>query len=216
MCTTCIERNGGDGRMMKFSETCPESEDAMPFTAKHKTLVAIRTLIGYFEDDERRDYQELVERGEGSGHIYESIVEIQEWLNGEGQPQVLHMVAGSDDSGLPQADCEVLTAKEAAERFQWLLEDQHLPHPPYNPETDKVLARYEPSDAMGHRFYGFAPMLAENPDGYTELTYESSDIPLDRWQVKINGVIVYQQPDEEEDEADGEEDRSPVPVEARP
>ena len=37
----------------------------------------------------------------------------------------------------------------------------------YNPETDKVLVRYEPSDAMGHRFYGFAPLLAEKPDGYT-------------------------------------------------
>ena len=44
------------------------------------------------------------------------------------------MVAGSDDnSGLPQADCEVLTAQEAAERFSGLLEDQHVPPPPVQP-----------------------------------------------------------------------------------
>lgn len=190
-------------------------------TAKNKTLVAIRTLIEYVGDDERKDYQQLVERGEGQGHIYESIAHLEKWLSGD-QPKVLHMVAGSDNSGLPQADCEVLTAQEAAERLQWLLEDQHVPPPPYNPETDKVLVRYEPSDAMGHRFYGFAPLLAEKPDGYTELTYESSDIPLDRWQIKVNGVVVYLEPDEEEEETDdgesrsGEEERASVLEETTP
>ncbi len=110
------------------------------------------------------------------------------------------MVAGSDDSGLPQADCEMLTAQEAAERFQAMPEDQHLPPLQYNPETDKVLARYRPSDSTGHRCYGFAPLAAETSDSYTELTYEWSDIPLNRWQVKVNGEVVYQEPDEEEGE----------------
>jgi hypothetical protein len=54
-------------------------------------------------------------------------------------------------------------------------------------------------DAMGHRFYGFAPLAAETPTSYTELTYERSDIPLGRWQVMVNGVVVYQEPEDEED-----------------
>ena len=169
----------------------------MQLTANEDTLVAIRTLVDYLEADERKDYLSQLEQGEGGSHIYETIANVQRWLSG--QTQVLHMVAGSDiDFGLPQADCELLAAQEAAERFQAMLEDQHLPPLQYNPETDKVMARYEPSDAMGHRFYGFAPLAGETPDGYTELTYERSDIPLGRWQVKVNGVVVYQKPSYEE------------------
>jgi hypothetical protein len=82
-----------------------------------------------------------------------------------------------------------------------MLEDQDLPRLPYNPVTDKVLARYAPSDGMEHRFYGFAPIADESPDGYTELTYEQSEIPLDRWQVKVNGDVVYEEPEEKEEEA---------------
>ena len=170
----------------------------MQLTANEDTLVAIRTLVEYMKDDERKHYQEQLERGEGDGHIYGVIAQIEKWLSG--QNQVLYMVAGSDVSfGLPEAFCGVLTAQEAAQRFQAMLEDQHLPPLQYNPETDKVLARYEPSDAMGHRFYGFAPLAGETPDGYTELTYEESDIPLGRWQVMVNGVVVYQEPEDEED-----------------
>ena len=170
----------------------------MQLTANHNTLVAIRTLVDYLEDDEREHYLEQRERGERGGHIYETIAQIEKWLSG--QTQVLHMVAGSDiNFGLPQADREILTAQEAAERFQAMLENQHLPPLQYSPETDKVLARYEPSDAMGHRFYGFAPLAAETPTSYTELTYERSDIPLGRWQVMVNGVVVYQEPEDEED-----------------
>ena len=128
----------------------------MHLTANHETLVAVRTLVDYLEDDEREHYLGQIERGDGGGHIYETIAQIEKWLSG--QTQVLHMVAGSDIGfGLPQADCEILTAQEAAERFQAMLEEEQLPPIQYNPETDKVLARYEPSDAMGHRFYGFAP-----------------------------------------------------------
>ena len=55
---------------------------------------------------------------------------------------------------------------------------------------------------MGHRFYGFAPLAAEMPDGYSELTYERSNIPLGRWQVKVNDVVVYQEPEDEEEGTD--------------
>ncbi len=193
----------------------------MTLTANHKTVVAIRTLIEYLED-EREDYQEQLERGEGDGHIYEVIAQIEKWLSG--QARVLHMVANSDiDSGLPQADCEVLTAQEAAERFQAMLEIQQLSPIPYNPETDKVLARYETSDAGGHRFYGFAPLGEETPDGYTELTYAQTFNPLGGWQVKVNDVVVYQQQEEEDAEdtddgepGSGEEECASVPVEATP
>ncbi len=72
-------------------------------------------------------------------HIYETIAQIEKWLSGRNQ--VLYMVAGSDVSfGLPEAYCDILTAQEAAERFQEMLEDQHLPPIQYNPETDNVLA----------------------------------------------------------------------------
>ena len=190
----------------------------MELTANHETLVAIRTLVDYLENDERKDYQQRLEQGEGGNHIYQSIAQIEKWLSG--QTQVLHMVAGSDiDFGLPQADCEILTAQEAAERFQAMLEEEQLPPIQYNPETDKVLARYEPSDAMGHSFYGFAPLATETPARYTELTYERSNIPLGRWQVKVNDVVVYQEPEDEEEGTDedesesGEEDYASVPVE---
>src|SRR4051794_25308475 len=117
----------------------------MQLTAKQKTLDAIRTLVDHVEDEERKHYLEAVEQGGGSGHIYESIAEIQKWLSG--QTLVLHMVAGSDnDVGLPLADCEILSAQEAGERFQAMLDDEQLPPIGYNPATDKVLARYEPGD----------------------------------------------------------------------
>ncbi|HKM55117.1 MAG TPA: hypothetical protein VJY33_17030 [Isosphaeraceae bacterium] len=180
-------------------------------TASHETLIAIRTLVDYLENDERKDYLQQLEQGEGGNHIYQSIAQIEKWLSG--QTQVLHMVAGSDiDFGLPQADCEILTAQEAAERFQAMIEEEQLPPIQYNPETDKVQARYVPSDAMGHHFYGFAPLAAETPASYTELTYEQSNIPLGRWQVKVNDVVVYQEPGDEEettivgDSGTGEED----------
>ncbi len=207
MCTTRIEINSGDCRMTNLSTTCPESENTM--TAKQRTLAAIRALVDHFEDDERRDYQELVERGEGSGHIYESIVEIQEWLNGEGQTSVLYMAAGSDVAcGLPEAYCKMLTAQEATERFQSSLKRHCLPPIPYNPETDHVLAVFEPSDAMGHNFFGFTPMATETPTEYISLTYERPGLPLDRWRIEINGAVVYQEPDEDEEEEetdDGEQ-----------
>ena len=109
-----------------------------------------------------------------------------------------------------------------------MLEKEQLPPIQYNPETDKVLARYEPSERMGHRFYGFAPIAGESPDGYTELTYEESLIPLDLWQVKVNDDVVYQQSweeilgddrDEEETEdsytGNAEEVPSPISAENR-
>jgi hypothetical protein len=187
-------------------------------TASHGTLVAIRTLVDYLEDDEREDYQEQIERGEGGNHIYQSIAQIEKWLSG--QTQVLHMVAGSDtDFGLPEAHCKILTAKAATERFQAMLDEEHLPPIQYNPETDKVRASYEPSDAMGHRFFGFAPLAAESSTGFADLTYERPGMPLDRWRVKVNGVVVYQEPEDREDGTDedesesGEEDYASVPVE---
>ena len=103
---------------------------------------------------------------------------------------------GSDSSfGLPEAVCRILTAQEAAERFQAMLEEEQLPPLQYNPETDKVLARYEFSDAMGHSFYGFTPLAA----GYINLIYERPGIPFDRWRVEVNGVVVYQAPEDEEE-----------------
>ena len=48
----------------------------MALTASHETLVAIRTLVAYLEDDERKHYLEQLEQGEGGGHIYETIVQI--------------------------------------------------------------------------------------------------------------------------------------------
>lgn len=166
----------------------------MQLTANEDTLVAIRTLVDYLADDEREHYLEQRERGERDGHIYETIAQIEKWLSG--QNQVLYMVAGSDSSvGLPEAVCRILTAQEAAERFQAMLEDQHLPPIQYNPETDDVLAHYEPSDAMGHSFYGFTPLAA----GYINLIYERPSIPFDRWRVEVNGVVVYQEPEDEED-----------------
>jgi hypothetical protein len=180
-------------------------------TASHETLIAIRTLVDYLENDERKDYLQQLEQGDGGGHIYETIAQIEKWLSG--QTQVLHMVAGSDiDFGLPQADCEILTAQEAAERFQAMLDEEQLPPIQYNPDTDKVQASYEPSDAMGHRFFGFAPLAAESSTGFADLTYERPGMPLDRWRVKVNGVVVYQEPEDREetttvgDSGTGEED----------
>ena len=178
----------------------------MQLTANEDTLVAIRTLVDYLEADERKDYLAQLEQGEGGGHIYQTIANVQRWLSG--QNQVLYMVAGSDVSfGLPEAFCGILTAQEAAQRFQAMLEDQHLPPLQYNPETDKVLARYQPTDAMGHRFYGFTPLVAETPVGYTGLTYERPEFQLDSWCVKVNDVVVYQEEgglvvDSETDEED--------------
>ena len=164
----------------------------MQLTANNNTLTAIRTLIDYLADDEREDYSQR-EQDERDNHIYETITQIEKWLSGP--TQVLHMIAGSDDNtGLPQADCEILTAQEAAERLQEMLEGEHLPPLQYNPETDKVLVRHRTTDATGHHFYGFAPLA-----DYTELTYDYTDIPLDRWQVIINDVVVYQEPEDEED-----------------
>jgi hypothetical protein len=191
----------------------------MPLTTKHDPLIAIRTLVDYVKEDEREQYLQLTATGGGHGHIYESIALIEQWLGS--QPQVLHMVAGCDDSCLPHADCEVVTAQEAALRFQELLDDQDLPSLPYNPATDKVLARYEPADATGYRFYGFAPLAGGSPDGDAELTYEPSEIPLDYWRVKVNGKIVYRELDEDEGEDEtgdcesgsGEEDCSSALVE---
>ena len=175
----------------------------MQLTANEDTLVAIRTLVDYLEDDEREHYLEQRERGERGGHIYETIAQIEKWLSG--QNQVLYMVAGSDGlDGLPEAVCRILTAQEAAERFQAMLEDQHLPPIQYNPETDDVLAHYEPSDAMGHSFYGFAPLVAETPAGYTGLTYERPGFPLDSWRVEVNGVVVYQEGEDDEEDGDDE------------
>ncbi len=168
----------------------------MRLTANEDTLVAIRTLVDYLRDDEQQHYVQQLEDGEGDGHIYQAIAQIEKWLGG--QNQVLYMVAGSDVGfGLPEAFCCILTAQEAAQRFQAMLEDQHLPPIRYNPETDDVLARYEPSDAMGHSFYGFAPLVAETPFGYTGLTYERPGFPLDSWRVEVNGVVVYQEGEEE-------------------
>ena len=167
----------------------------MQLTANHDTLTAIRTLVDYLRDDERRHYLEQLEQGEGDGHIYKIIAQIEKWLNG--QPQVLYMVAGSDIScGLPEADCVILTAEKATERFQAMLEEEQLPPIQYNAATDKVLAHYEPSDAMGHRFYGFVPLVAETPAGYTGLTYERPEFPLDSWCVEVNDVVVYQEEEE--------------------
>ena len=189
-------------------------------TASHETLVAIRTLVDYLGDDEREHYLEQLEHGEGDGHIYETIAQIEKWLSG--QTHVLYMVAGSDVSfGLPEAHCEILTAKAATERFQAMLDEEQLPPIQYNPETDKVQASYEPSDAMGHRFFGFAPLAAESSTGFADLTYGRPGMPLDRWRVKVNGVVVYQEPedkeegtDEDEDES-GEEEYASVPEEGR-
>jgi hypothetical protein len=50
------------------------------------------------------------------------------------------------------------------------------------------------------------------------LTYERSDIPLGRWQVKVNGVVVYQEPEDEEegtlvnDSGTGEENLALAPL----
>ena len=167
----------------------------MQLTANHDTLVAIRTLVDYLAADERKDYQEQLEQGEGDGHIYEVIAQIEKWLNG--QPQVLHMVAGSDVSwGFPEADCVILTAEEATERFQVMLDEHQLPPIQYNAATDKVLVHYAPSDTIGHRFYGFVPLVTETPAGYTGLTYERPGFPYASWRVAVNDVVVYQ---EEED-----------------
>ena len=68
----------------------------MQLTANHDTLTAIRTLVDYLRDDERRHYLEQLEQGEGEGHVYLAIAEVDRWLNS--QPQVLHTVAGSDNS----------------------------------------------------------------------------------------------------------------------
>jgi hypothetical protein len=76
-------------------------------------------------------------------------------------------------------------------------------------------------DAMGHRFYGFAPLVAETPAGYAGLTYERPGLPLDSWCVEVNDVVVYQEPEDEENEEErtivgdqgtGEEDFVLAPV----
>ena len=98
--------------MTNFSTTGSESERTIQLTAKQETLAAIRTLVDYMRDDERDDYQERLEQGEGDGHIYESIAQIEQWLTS--QPQVLHMVAGSDVScGIPEARCESSRPKKS-------------------------------------------------------------------------------------------------------
>jgi len=168
----------------------------MQLTANEDTLVAIRTLVDYLRDDEQQHYVQQLEDGEGDGHIYLAIAQIEKWLSGRNH--VLYMAAGSEGSvGLPEAVCCVLSAQEAAQRFQAMLHHQQLPPIQYNPETDYVLAHYEPSDAMGHSFYGFTPLVAETPAGYTGLTYERPGFPLDSWRVEVNGVVVYQEEEEE-------------------
>jgi hypothetical protein len=168
-------------------------------TAKQDTLAAIRTLVDYVKEDEREEYLELSATGTGDGHIYESIARIEEWLSG--QCQVLYMVAGSDDCcGLPEALCTILTEQEASKRLQMLLSECCLPPIPYNPAMDEVLATYEPSDAMGHRYFGFTPLVAETPTGCSTLNYERPGLPFDSWKVEVNGEVVYQESEEEEGE----------------
>jgi len=171
----------------------------MQLTANEDTLVAIRTLVGYLRDDEQRHYVQQLEDGEGDGHIYQAIAQIERWLSG--QNQVLHMVTGDESFfGFPWSNCEILTAEKAAERFQAMLEDEDLPPLQYNPETDKVLAFYVPTELVGYRFYGFTPLVTGTSDWCTELTFNGSEVPQDRWQVEINDEVVYQQSEEEEEE----------------
>jgi hypothetical protein len=52
---------------------------------------------------------------------------------------------------------------------------------------------------MGHGFCGFTPLAAESSDSNIELVYERPGLPLDSWRVEVNGVVVYQEPEDEEE-----------------
>jgi hypothetical protein len=45
-----------------------------------KTLEAMRRLVQYLEESERRNYEEGPE-SERRGHIYESVIIVRDWLN---------------------------------------------------------------------------------------------------------------------------------------
>ncbi len=140
-------------------------------TAKQNTLAAIRALVDYVKEDEREHYLEVSPTGTGDGHIFESIARIEEWLSGQGQ--VLYLEAGSDGgSGLPEAFCRILAEQEATKRFEDMLRGEHLPPLPYNPKTDEVQVRFEPTITLGQRFYGFLPLGGVNGDMPDWLSFE--------------------------------------------
>jgi hypothetical protein len=98
---------------------------------------------------------------------------------------VLCMIAGSDDhTGLPEAASGIVARDEAMAQLDQILSGHGLPPIPYDPATDSMELCYEPSDATGHRYYGFAPLGAD-------LSYEREAVPFDVWQVKVNGIVVY-------------------------
>ena len=104
------------------------------------------------------------------------------------------MIAGSDDhTGLPEAASGIVARDEAIAQLNLTLSRHGLPPIPYDPATDTVELCYEPSDATGHRYYGFAPLGAD-------LSYEREAVPFDVWQVKVNGIVVYKEGDVQDTE----------------
>ena len=73
----------------------------------------------------------------------------------------------------------------------------------------------------GAPFLRICALVAETPAGYAGLTYERPGLPLDSWCVEVNDVVVYQEPEDEENEEErtivgdqgtGEEDFVLAPV----
>ena len=142
---------------------------------------AIHGLIEKHElkpDEQTRD-------DELRGHLYQTGVRIRHKLeqselghslatgcvNNWLAEHVLCMIAGSDDlNGLPEAASGIIARDEAIAQVNLILSRHRLPPIPYNLATDTVELCYEPSDAMGHRYYGFAPLG-------TDLSYEREVSP---------------------------------------
>jgi hypothetical protein len=188
----------------------------MQLTAKQETLAAIHALVDYVKEDEREDYLKQRATGGGDGHIYETVAKIEEWLSA--QSQVLYMEGGScGNCGLPEGFCHILTEQDAVKRFAEVLHYWELPQLPYNPKTDKVQISFEPSDAMGHKFYGFVPLGGATGAVNSWIRYERPGEPLDSWRVVVNGKVAYEELEEETTDdcelASGEGDYSSALVE---
>ena len=166
-----------------------------------------RKLSNYLEEDDTRP-DERHQDDQLRGYPYQSVVQISQRLD---QPDLGHplltgsaddwrsdlvlcMIACSDDqNGLPEAACGIIAHDEAVAQLNLTLSRHGLSPIRYHPATDTVELCWEPSDAMGHRYFGLAPLG-------TDLSYEGRAVPFDVWQVRVNGIVVYPESEVEDTE----------------
>ena len=176
-------------------------------TVDQETLESLRTLINYLEEDGQVCHEQS--KGDDlSERINHAVVQIKQWLD---QPKTSHdlaasfvndwfaehvlcMIAGSDDqNGLLESASGIVAREEAIAQLNLTLSRHGLSPIRYHPAIDTVELCWEPSDAMGHRYFGLAPLG-------TDLSYERRAVPFDVWQVSVNGIVVYPESEVEDTE----------------